>query len=137
MKNTLINLTSLFLIFASSSCDNQNATSINAENTSEIEPIKKHILTPSTVESERLGTLSYFDGYPSAETVQKLYDNLDFNRGIEAFLNGIPAASMQALLEGFKGAGVDEIGEFGIFGQLLYTTLKQEVCWRPTIHTQV
>ena len=87
--------------------------------TPEIDPIKEHIVTPSVVESERLGTLSYFDGYPSEETAQKVYDNLDFNRGVEAFLNGIPAASMQALIDGFKGAGLDEIGKFGIFENLM------------------
>jgi hypothetical protein len=119
MKTKLVNLTVLFLILALFSCKNQEKTSSNTENTSEIEPIKKHIVTPSVIESERLGTLSYFDGYPSEETVKKVYDNLDFNRGIETFLNGIPAASMQALLDGFKGAGVKKLGEIGIFENLM------------------
>ena len=84
-----------------------------------IEPIKKHIVTPSEVQSDRLGSISYFDGYPSDETVKKVYDNLDFIRGVETFLNGIPAASMQALIEGFKGAGLNSLGEFGIFENLM------------------
>ena len=119
MKTTLVKLTLLFILFAAFSCNDHNKPATNVESASEIEPIKEHIITPSVVETERLGTLRYFDGYPSEETVQKVYDNLDFSRGMEAFLNGIPAASMQALLNGFKGAGVDDIGEFGIFENLM------------------
>jgi hypothetical protein len=119
MKTKFNKLAVMFLILALFSCNNQEKVNSNSESTSEIEPIKKHIVTPSVVESERLGTLSYFDGYPSKETVQKVYDNLDFNRGVEAFLNGIPAASMQALISGFKGGGLDKLGEFGIFETLM------------------
>jgi hypothetical protein len=114
--NKFAGLIALLLLF---SCNSQEKTDSIAEDTSGIEPIKKHIVTPSTVISERLGTLSYFDGYPSEETVQKVYDNLDFYRGVETFLNGIPAASMHALIQGFKGAGLDKLGEIGIFENLM------------------
>ncbi|MEP0131853.1 MAG: DUF1254 domain-containing protein [Eudoraea sp.] len=119
MKTKFNKLAAMFLILVLFSCNNQEKVNSNTESTSEVEPIKKHIVTPSVVESERLGTLSYFDGYPSKETVQKVYDNLDFNRGVEAFLNGIPAASMQALISGFKGGGLDKLGKFGIFETLM------------------
>lgn len=117
MKSKLT-FTILFFILALISCNNQKETSSSSE-TSDIEPLKKHIVTPSVVETERLGTLNYFDGYPSEETVEKVFDNLDFSRGMETFLNGIPAASMHAMLEGFRGAGVDELGEIGIFESLM------------------
>jgi hypothetical protein len=118
MNTIFNNLAPLLLTFLLFSCNSQTTKNVNNE-VLEIEPIKKHIVTPSVVESERLGTLNYFDGYPSEETVQKVYDNLDFNRGVETFLNGIPAASMQALVEGFKGEGVNELGEIGIFENLM------------------
>ena len=118
MQTNFLKFAAIFLTLSLFSCTNQDKKTVSHE-TSEIEPIKKHIVTPSVVETDRLGTLNYFDGYPSEETVQKVYDNLDFTRGMEAFLNGIPAASMQALLEGFKGAGVDELGEIGIFESLM------------------
>ena len=51
------------------------------------------IPTPDTVQT-RIGTLKFIDGLPDAETVTKVYDNLDFARGVEAFLAGIPAASV-------------------------------------------
>ena len=43
----------------------------------------------------------FFDGFPTKETSQnKVYDNLDFMRGVEAFLNVIPAASIEGLRRG-------------------------------------
>ena len=38
------------------------------------------IQTPDTVQT-RIGTLKFFDGLPDEETVNKVYDNLDFGRG--------------------------------------------------------
>lgn len=38
------------------------------------------IQTPDTVET-RIGKLEFTDGAPSAETVEKVYDQLDFSRG--------------------------------------------------------
>jgi hypothetical protein len=48
-------------------------------------PIPESILTPESVET-RLGTLKFFDGFPDDETAKKVYDNLDFMRGVQAFL---------------------------------------------------
>ncbi len=76
------------------------------------------VTTPDVVETARLGTLRFFDGMPDKATVQKCYDNLDFSRGVEAFLNGIPAASVYAALEGFKAAGMKP-NDLGITEQLM------------------
>jgi hypothetical protein len=46
----------------------------------------------SNVETKQLGTLKFFDGMPDNATVEKVYDNLDFMRGVKVFLNGMPAA---------------------------------------------
>lgn len=119
MKAKSIYFTGLLLIASFLSCKDQEKKTSSFEETSTVEPLKKHIVTPHKLESERLGTLRYFDGYPSEETVEKVYDQLDFNRGVETFLNGIPAASMQALIEGFKGAGITKLGEFGIYENLM------------------
>ena len=48
--------------------------------------IPQEIIIPAVVET-RLGTLKFFDGLPDHATVQKLFDNLDFMRGVEVFLN--------------------------------------------------
>ncbi len=64
------------------------------------------ILTPDTVET-RLGTLKFFDGFPDEATVQKVYDNLDFQRAVQAFLTTLPAASLYAMRTGFRTFGPD------------------------------
>jgi hypothetical protein len=66
--------------------------------------IPPSITTPDTVET-RLGTLNFFDGFPDAATVQTLYDNLDFLRGVEAFLTALPAAQFHALRTGLLTFG--------------------------------
>ena len=68
--------------------------------------VPESILTPDKVETERLGTLKFFDGMPDEETVKKVYDNLDFSRGVEAFLSGMPAASLYMMCTGFEKAGI-------------------------------
>jgi hypothetical protein len=76
------------------------------------------ITTPDTVQT-RIGTLKFFDGLPDQDTVQKVYDNLDFSRGVEAFLSGVPAASLYAVCEGPSQAGVKRNGGIGIFQDLM------------------
>jgi hypothetical protein len=63
--------------------------------------------TPDRVES-RLGTLEFTDGAPAAKTVETLYDHLDFVHGVNAFLTAFPAASTQAMREGFLSIGVQD-----------------------------
>jgi hypothetical protein len=75
--------------------------------------VPPYITTPDTVQT-RIGTLKFFDGLPDPETVQKVYDNLDHARGVEAFLTGIPAASLYAVCEGLSQAGVSRNGGIGI-----------------------
>ena len=69
--------------------------------------VPESLLTPDTVETELLGTLDFFDGMPSDETVRKTIDFLDTSRAAEAFLTGMPATSIYAMLEGMKQAGAE------------------------------
>ena len=80
--------------------------------------VPPYITTPDTVET-RIGTLKFFDGQPDPETVKKVYDNLDFVRGVEAFLSGIPAASVYAVCEGLSGVGVKRNADIGIMEDLM------------------
>ena len=80
-------------------------------------PTPESIMTPDHVET-RLGTLAFFDGYPSAETVDVVYDNLDFQRGVRAFLDGLPIASLHAMREGLREVGAVN-GTVGIFENLM------------------
>jgi hypothetical protein len=80
--------------------------------------VPEAVTTPDKLHTELLGDLEFFDGMPSKATVKKAYDFLDFSRGTKAFLDGMPAASIYALLEGFKEAGVNP-GDLGIFEELM------------------
>ena len=68
--------------------------------------VPDYILTPDKMETKYLGALEFFDGLPNDTTVEKVYDFLDLSRGVHAFLNGMPAASLYAMLEGLKDLGM-------------------------------
>ncbi|MGY3614304.1 hypothetical protein ACVJGD_000500 [Bradyrhizobium sp. USDA 10063] len=70
-------------------------------------PTPSQITTPDSVDS-RLGLLKFHDGMPSAETAEKIYDYLDFSRGVETYLNSLPAVSMYAIRKGFRDAGIKD-----------------------------
>jgi hypothetical protein len=58
-------------------------------------PIPRGIESPDEVRT-RLGTLRFFDGFPDDATVRTLYDNLDFQRAVHAYLLALPAKDMAA-----------------------------------------
>jgi hypothetical protein len=66
--------------------------------------IPPSITTPDTVQT-RIGTLKFFDGFPDKATVEKVYDNLDFQRGVQAYLTALPAVSIGGAREGVTGFG--------------------------------
>ena len=66
--------------------------------------IPAKIMTPDTVPS-RLGTLEFFDGLPTDKTAAKLFDHLDFLRGVETFLDGIPATLDRSLAARYGRTG--------------------------------
>jgi hypothetical protein len=80
-------------------------------------PTPPAIATPDRVDSP-LGTLEYKDGAPSAETVQKVYDNLDYIRGVDAFMNSFSGGSAYAIREGFHSIGADD-NTVVIFSELM------------------
>ena len=64
--------------------------------------IPESIMTPDKVET-RIGTLEFFDGVPTKRTAELCYDNLNFLPGPETFVNGMPAASLEAIRRGQTG----------------------------------
>jgi hypothetical protein len=67
--------------------------------------VPSYITTPDSVET-RIGTLSFKNGVPDQKTIQTVYDQIDFARGMEAFLTGMPATSVYAACAGLDGIGV-------------------------------
>ena len=80
--------------------------------------IPAKIMTPDKVET-RIGTLEFVDGIPTKETADLVYDNLDFLRGVETFLNGIPAASVEGLRRGAAELGATECYQAIVFDDLM------------------
>jgi hypothetical protein len=67
-------------------------------------PMPPGIACPDKVET-RLGTLNFFDGFPDKPTVDKLYDNLDFQRAVQAYLLALPPVSQAANRNAIRGLG--------------------------------
>lgn len=57
---------------------------------------------PAVIESEFIGEIRTENEYPTAETVAKLYDQLDFQRACQAFLRNITASSMYSMRQGLR-----------------------------------
>jgi hypothetical protein len=75
------------------------------------------ITTPNKVET-RIGTMEFKDGMPSKETLDKVYDNLDFTHAFEAFVNTFQGVNMAAIREGNGTIEVKD-NEIIVFSQLM------------------
>ena len=89
-------------------------TTVHAQTTPKIPPA---ITTPDKVQTS-IGTLEFKDGAPSADTVRKVYDSLDFVRGVDAFMNSFSGASAYAIREGFQSIGADD-NTIVVFSELM------------------
>ena len=67
--------------------------------------------TPDSVKT-RIGTLNFERGFPTEETTRKLYDEMDFQRAVQAFLWSFPAVSFESIRVGIKrdlGADLNDL----------------------------
>lgn len=76
------------------------------------------ISTPDRVETS-IGTLKFLDGAPYPETAEKVYDYIDTMRGVDAFLKGMPGASVHMLIHGARSIGAVEANQVIIFDKLM------------------
>jgi len=81
-------------------------------------PIPAGIMTPGKVQT-RIGTLKFFDGMPTSDTVKTVYDNLDFLRGVEVFLNFIPATSIEGIRLGMEEMKATQSNQVLLFDKLM------------------
>jgi hypothetical protein len=80
----------------------------------------------------RIGELSFDVGYPTAETAEKLYDELDFQRATQAYVWALPAV-------GFRALHLAHLNTFGApnGSVVLYQDLKDKAgMLTPNITTQ-
>ena len=64
------------------------------------------VATPDKVETS-IGTLHLTDGYPDPATVQKIYDNLDASRALQAYLLALPIVNQAGMREAIRKFGPD------------------------------
>jgi hypothetical protein len=69
-------------------------------------PIAPGIATPNKLETS-IGTLNLSDGYPDADTVQKIYDNLDQSRALQAYLLALPMVNQAGMRASLRKFGPD------------------------------
>lgn len=69
-------------------------------------PIAAGIVLPDRLESS-IGALKLHDGYPDSATVQKIYDNLDRSRALQAYLLALPIVNQAAMREMLRQYGPD------------------------------
>jgi len=75
------------------------------------------ITTPDRVDT-RIGTLDFSDGLPSKETLDKVYDNLDFTHAMRAFSDTLQGVSIYAVRKGLRDIGVKD-NEVIVFSELM------------------
>ena len=105
-------------IFAFSSCNEKTSTEAVVQTFKQTTDIPAGIQTPDKVETS-IGTLEFFDGVPSKATSENVYDYLDRMRGVDAFMKGIPGASVRGLIVGLEEVGVNQYNKVGITKSLL------------------
>ena len=77
-----------------------------AQNYKMTTPIAPGVAVPDKIESS-IGTLNLHYGYPDAETVEKIYDNLDRSRALQAYLMAIPIVNQAGMRDSIRKFGPD------------------------------
>ena len=92
---------------------------------------------PNETKDTRIGKLNFESGYPSDDAVQKLYDEMDFQRACQAYLWGIPAVGLnewqKAHFNVFKAKSGEMLSyldfdeKLGILDSELYDPLHRDI----------
>ena len=76
------------------------------------------IAVPNELDT-RLGRLTFVDGAPSEDTVEKVYANLDFTQALDAYMNAYQLVSLYAMHKGLLEAGVKDNSGVLLFSGLM------------------
>jgi hypothetical protein len=69
-------------------------------------PIAPGVATPDQLETS-IGTLNLTDGFPKPDTIEKIYDNLDRSRALQAYLLAIPIVNQAGMRDSLRKFGPD------------------------------
>lgn len=84
-------------------------------------PIAPGVATPDKLDTS-IGTLRMSDGNPDPATVQKIYDNLDQSRALQAYLLAIPIVNQAGMR--------DSLGQYGPDNQT-------DVIWENLVDSRI
>ncbi|MFZ1539646.1 MAG: DUF1254 domain-containing protein [Chromatiaceae bacterium] len=82
------------------------ATTTAAETYKMTTPIAPGVATPDKLETS-LGTLNLVDGFPKPDTIERIYDNLDRSRALQAYLLAIPIVNQAGMRDSLRKFGPD------------------------------
>ena len=86
---------------------NRKCAFITAALVSALAVTSAHAQAPGSVKT-RIGDLTFEKGFPTEETARKLFDEMDYQRAVQAFLWSFPAVSFESIRIGTKrDLGVD------------------------------
>ena len=91
-------------VTASPSSGQQSTSSTSVPEYKYSTPLPPGIASPDTVET-RFGTLKFFDGVPDQASTEKIYDNLDFQRAVQAYLLALPVVNQMGNREAILSVG--------------------------------
>jgi hypothetical protein len=78
------------------------------------QPTQAPAPTPAQTADARLGTLNFEKGFPTEETTRKLFDEMDYQRAVQAYLWAYPAVSFESIRVGaLRDLGTD-LNDFAI-----------------------
>ena len=69
-------------------------------------PTASGVAMPNRVDTS-LGTLNLSDGFPAPDTIEKIYDNLDRSRALQAYLLAIPIVNQAGMRDSLRKFGPD------------------------------
>lgn len=91
---------------------------MNDKNYGLSQEVADHLRIPDRVSTRRIGELTFFDGVPTGDTAQKLFDEMDYVHAVDAYLNSLPLASQYGIRNGFVNAGIKD-GDVALFSTLM------------------
>jgi hypothetical protein len=108
-KSKQIAITLVSVITVLTSCQQNEPKSQTEPNQEKVKlgmstTLPEGIAIPDEVETS-LGKLNFRDGFPDKATVEKLYNNLDFQRAVQGYLLALPAVNMMGLKVGLTKLG--------------------------------
>jgi hypothetical protein len=85
-----------------------SAFPVNAQQYKYETPIAPGVATPDEVDTS-IGTLNLSYGNPEAATVEKIYDNLDASRALQAYLLALPMVNQAGMRASLRKFGPDNV----------------------------